>query len=57
MLICAAAKLPGRWVLRLLGDGPERAALQELAGVYNISGSVSFEKGIPSTRCLASTAR
>ena len=49
MLIRAAAKLPGRWVLRLLGDGPERAALQELAGVYNISGSVSFEKGIPST--------
>lgn len=49
LLIRAVAELPGRWVLRLLGDGPQRAALQELAGVYNISGSVSFESGIPST--------
>lgn len=49
LLIRAAAKLPGKWVLHLLGDGPEREALRELAGVYNISGSVSFEQGIPST--------
>ncbi len=49
LLIRAVAQLPGRWVLKLLGDGPQQAELRELAGVYNISGSVSYEAPIPST--------
>ena len=49
VLIRAMSRLPGRWVLRLLGEGPQRRELQELAGVYNISGSVSFERPISST--------
>jgi glycosyltransferase involved in cell wall biosynthesis len=49
VLIRAMSRLQGRCVLRLLGDGPQRRELQELAGVYNISGSVSFERPIPST--------
>jgi glycosyltransferase involved in cell wall biosynthesis len=47
------ALLPGKWVLRLLGDGPQREALREMAGVYNISGSVSIEPPIPSTEMPA----
>jgi glycosyltransferase involved in cell wall biosynthesis len=49
LLIQAAAGLSGKWVLRLLGDGPLREDIQKLAGVYNISGSVRFEEKIPST--------
>ncbi len=49
LLIRAVAALPGKWVLRLLGDGPQRDDLRGMAGVYNISGSVSFEPPIPST--------
>lgn len=49
LLIRAAARLPGKWVLRILGAGPERNALGELAGVYNLAGSVSFEPPVPST--------
>jgi glycosyltransferase involved in cell wall biosynthesis len=53
LLIKAVALLPGKWVLRLLGDGPQREALREMAGVYNISGSVSIEPPIPSTEMPA----
>ncbi len=49
LLIQAAAGLSGKWVMRLLGDGPLREEIQTLAGVYNISGSVRFEEKIPST--------
>jgi glycosyltransferase involved in cell wall biosynthesis len=49
LLIRALARVPGRWVLRLLGEGPQRAELQELAGVYNVGGGVRFELPIPST--------
>ena len=50
LLIEAAYQLPGRWVLRLLGSGPEEAVLREMAGVYNISGSVSIEPPVGSTQ-------
>ncbi len=49
LLIRAAMKLPGRWALRILGDGPQREALRILAGVYDLSGSVIFEPPVPST--------
>lgn len=49
LLIKAVALLPGKWVLRLRGDGPQREALREMAGVYNISGSVSIEPPVAST--------
>jgi glycosyltransferase involved in cell wall biosynthesis len=49
LLIRALARVPGRWALRLLGEGPQRAELQELAGVYNVGGGVRFEPPIPST--------
>jgi glycosyltransferase involved in cell wall biosynthesis len=49
VLIKAVTMLPGKWALRILGDGPQLEELQTLAGLYNISGSISFEKPIPST--------
>lgn len=49
LLIRAAVKLPGKWALRILGDGPQREALRILAGVYDLSGSVIFEPPVPST--------
>jgi glycosyltransferase involved in cell wall biosynthesis len=48
LLVQAVSMLPGPWLLRLLGDGPQRRELGELAGVYNISGSVRFEPPVPS---------
>jgi glycosyltransferase involved in cell wall biosynthesis len=53
VLIKAAAKLPGHWLLRLAGAGPERAALNEMAGVWNIGGSVEFLPPIASTEMPA----
>ncbi len=53
LLIRAVAMLPGRWLLRLLGDGPQRDELREMAGVYNISGSVRFEAPLPSVEMPA----
>lgn len=53
LLIRAIAMLPGRWLLRLLGDGPQRDELREMAGVCNISGSVRFEAPRPSVEMPA----
>lgn len=49
LLIRAVVKLPGRWILRILGEGPQHEALQMLVGVYDLSGSVIFEQPVPST--------
>jgi glycosyltransferase involved in cell wall biosynthesis len=49
VLISAATRLPGKWLLSIAGDGPERERLVEMAGVYNIGGSVRFDGPIAST--------
>lgn len=48
LIIRAAAKLRGEWHLSLLGSGPEKERLSELAGLYNMGGNVKFEDPIPS---------
>lgn len=47
-LIQAAVRLPRKWVLKLLGDGPERENLRRLAGVHNIGGGVQIEAPVAS---------
>ena len=47
-LIKAVVRLPRKWVLRLLGDGPQREYLRKLAGVHNIGGAVQIDLPIPS---------
>jgi glycosyltransferase involved in cell wall biosynthesis len=49
LLISAVARLPGKWLLSIAGDGPDRARLVEMAGVYNIGGSVHFDGPVAST--------
>ena len=49
LAIDAVARLPGKWLLSLAGDGPERERLIEKAGLYNIGGSVHFPGPIAST--------
>lgn len=49
LLISAVTRLPGKWLLSITGDGPERERLIEMAGVYNIGGSVRFDEPISST--------
>ncbi len=49
-LIRAVSLLKGSWYLTLVGDGPERTRLSELAGLLNIGGSVYFTEPLPSTR-------
>jgi len=49
LAIDAVARLPGKWLLSIAGDGPERERLSEKAGLYNIGGSVHFPGPISST--------
>jgi glycosyltransferase involved in cell wall biosynthesis len=49
LLIRAALGLPGKWLIRLAGDGPQRGSLAGLAGVLNIGGSLEFIGSLPST--------
>jgi len=42
LVIQAALTLPGRWLIRLAGDGPEREALAGLAGILNVGGSLEI---------------
>jgi glycosyltransferase involved in cell wall biosynthesis len=49
LLISAVTRLPGKWLLSITGDGPERERLTEMAGVYNIGGSVRFDDPVSST--------
>lgn len=51
----AAARLPD-WTLRILGDGPERAALEQLAAQSGVAERVLFEGARPHASCLAAMA-
>ncbi len=42
VLLRALARLSQRFALRIVGDGPERSALEALAGVLGVSGRVAF---------------
>ena len=42
LVIRAALTLPGRWLIRLAGDGPERERLAGLAGILNVGGSLEI---------------
>jgi glycosyltransferase involved in cell wall biosynthesis len=48
VLLRAVAGLTGEWQLRLVGDGPERSALQQLAQELGIAGRVCFDGPMPS---------
>jgi glycosyltransferase involved in cell wall biosynthesis len=52
-LLKAVAGLSGEWRLRLVGDGPERAALQQLARELGIAERVCFDGSIPSGEVVA----
>lgn len=50
LLLRACARLSAAaWTLRILGDGPERERLGELAGELGIAGRVAFAGRVPST--------
>lgn len=44
------------WTLRILGDGPERNALEELAASLGVSDRTVFEGAQPHVRCLVAIA-
>ena len=50
-----AATLDG-WTLRVLGDGPEREALTDLAAARGVADRVVFEGAQPHAACLAALA-
>ncbi len=50
VLLRAAVGLSGRWRLRILGSGPERARLKRLAEELGICERVSFHDPIPSSQ-------
>ena len=49
LLLRAVAGLPGAWEVHIAGEGPERAALAQLARELGIAERVSFDGVIPST--------
>lgn len=51
-----AMAAPPDWALRILGDGPERAALERLVAAKGLSNRVVFEKAQPHARCLDAIA-
>jgi glycosyltransferase involved in cell wall biosynthesis len=53
LIIKAAARLPGVWRLRIAGDGPEKASLEQLAIKLGISDRVDFDGIIPSDQMPA----
>ena len=48
LLLRAAADLPGIWRLHIVGDGPERSHLEQLANELRISDRVHFDRTISS---------
>ena len=53
LLLAAAATLAGNWQLRIIGGGPQRAALEAQAAQLNIADRVQFCPLIPSTEMPA----
>lgn len=53
VLLRALAGLPGAWQLVVVGDGPERPALERLAAELGIADRASFDAWIPSTEMAA----
>jgi glycosyltransferase involved in cell wall biosynthesis len=49
LLLRAAAKLPGIWRVHIVGDGPERPHLEQLANELQISDRVHFDNTISSS--------
>ena len=47
-LIKAVVRLPRKWVLHLLGNGPQREELRRLAGIHNIGGALQIDPPIAS---------
>ena len=57
LLIEAYAQVaPDGWTLRILGDGPERAALERLAAERGLDDRIVFEGAQPHAACLAAIA-
>ncbi|RMF05329.1 MAG: glycosyltransferase family 4 protein [Chloroflexi bacterium] len=48
ILLLAASKLKGPWIMQILGDGPDRKRLEQLAQWLGISGRVTFDQKMPS---------
>jgi glycosyltransferase involved in cell wall biosynthesis len=53
VLLRAAAGLPGVWRLYVLGAGPQRQSLENLAREMGLADRVAFDKPIPSTQMPA----
>ena len=53
LILKVAARLPGVWRLRIAGDGPERASLEQLALKLGISDRVDFDGISPSDQMPA----
>lgn len=49
VLLEAASKLNGPWLMQILGDGPNRARLERMCQWLGISGRVTFDHRMPST--------
>lgn len=57
LLLRAAAGLGGEWRLRIIGDGPERAALQGLAAELGLGERVEWVARVPFAQVPAEMAR
>jgi glycosyltransferase involved in cell wall biosynthesis len=53
VLLRAAAELPGVWRVYVLGAGPQRHSLEELAGELGLTDRIVFDAPIPSTQMPA----
>jgi glycosyltransferase involved in cell wall biosynthesis len=53
LLLHAAAKLPGIWRVLIVGDGPERRYLEQLASDLGIKDRVHFDRAISSSQMPA----
>lgn len=49
ILLLAVSRLVGPWILKILGDGPDRPRLEKMAQWLGIAPRVSFDERMPST--------